>query len=273
MPVDPLPADPLPADPLNRAQPTGRPPSTPAGHPLGRRLRELRKSTRRMLGTRFGAIALRRLWAAAAKTRLHDDIRRRLREEQGPCVLAFWHGRGVLTGAFHGPETTDVLVSASEDGTMATEILHGLGYHIIRGSSSKYGVRALREMIESLQGGMDVAITPDGPRGPMHGMSQGVVFMSKATRLPVLPLGLAVDRAWRLDSWDHYAIPKLRAEIVACYGEPLQVPRETPAEGFDEYARIIRDRLRSAEREAFAHLGRAPDWADWVPDAPPADWP
>ena len=149
---------------------------------------------------------------------------------------------------------------------MATTILKRLGYEIIRGSSSRGGVRALREMLACLERGKHVALTPDGPRGPMHSMSPGAAFMSRATGVPVLPIGFGITRARRLDTWDQYTLPRLGSRLVTSCEEPIQVPREASGDALAEYSTRIRAAIRKAEREAFAHLDLEPDWADWVPE-------
>ncbi len=226
------------------------------------RLRKLRNAAGRRLGTRFGALAIRALARSWEHTELGSEHRRRAECDHAALLVAMWHGRGVVGAAFYDAASCRVLVSASEDGSMATTILGRLGYEIIRGSSSRGGVRALREMIVCLQGGQHVGITPDGPRGPLHSMSPGLAFLSRATGAPVLPLGLAVDRAWRLDTWDDYCIPKPRARVVAVYRPVIQVPRDADNETLQTYSQRIRQSLLDAEREGFAHLGLEPDWED-----------
>lgn len=226
------------------------------------RLRKLRNAAGRRLGTRFGAVAIRALARSWQRTELGSENRRRAERDHPALLVATWHGRGVMGAAFYDAMSCQVLVSASEDGSMATTILGRLGYEIIRGSSSKGGVRALREMIACLQGGQHVGITPDGPRGPLHSMSPGLVFLSRATGAPVLPIGLAVDRAWRLDTWDDYCIPRPRARVVAVYQPVIHVPRDADNDTLQEYSRRIRQSLIDAEREGFAHLGLEPDWED-----------
>jgi lysophospholipid acyltransferase (LPLAT)-like uncharacterized protein len=158
--------------------------------PRKRRLRKLRNTSGRWLGRQFGAAAIVQMARFCRKSELNGSIRERAESEHKGLILAFWHGRGVLASPYYRPGNTAVLVSASEDGSMATTILKRLGYEIIRGSSSRGGVRALREMLACLERGKHVALTPDGPRGPMHSMSPGAAFMSRATGVPVLPIGL-----------------------------------------------------------------------------------
>lgn len=229
----------------------------------------MRNSTGRWLGYHLGASAIRGLGRVCRKIELEGDVRRQAEAEHGALILAVWHGRGVLAAPFYPTEQATVLVSASSDGSMATKILDDLGYEIIRGSSSRRGVRAVREMIKTLDGGKHVAITPDGPQGPMHSIGPGTAFVARATGVPIMPVGFACDRAWHLNTWDRYTVPRPGARVVACYQEPLEVPRKASTGDLAEISRRLRERLREAERQAFAHLGQEPDWGpvpDWEPD-------
>lgn len=229
------------------------------------RWRKFRQRVTRRLAVRFGARFIRYLGDHCEKVELHRTVREEA-EEGGPVLIALWHGRSAAAAPFFGQDTTAVLVSASEDGKVATTILAELGYEIIRGSSSRGGVRALREMIAALRSGKHVAMTPDGPRGPMHSMSPGVTFLSRATETTILPVGIAVDRSWELSSWDHYTLPRPGARLVCAYQPALVVPRKADPETLAQCSSELRRRIREAEREAAAHLGQEPDWAGWLPE-------
>jgi lysophospholipid acyltransferase (LPLAT)-like uncharacterized protein len=175
-------------------------------------------------------------------------------------ILALWHGRMLPAVRPLSRENLHVLVSMSGDGDVSEQLLLGFRFKIVRGSRSKGGARALREMLAILDTGGVVAITPDGPRGPRHGMNPGLAWMAKATGYPILPMGFAVDRAWRLDSWDRFTIPKPRSRVAIALGEPVRVARKA---GEDEMARatdLVRERLIDAETRAFRHLGVEPDF-------------
>ena len=232
------------------------------------RWRKARQRAVRRLAVRFGARFIRFLGARCEQIELNRE-HRDAAEVEGQVLIALWHGRSAAAAPFFGQETTAVLVSASEDGKVATTILGELGYEIIRGSSSRGGVRALRELISALRAGKHVAMTPDGPRGPMHSVSPGVAFLSRATATPILPVGIAADRSWELSSWDHYTVPSPRARLVCAYQPTLLVPRDASAEDLAQVSTELRLRVRAAEREAAAHLGQEPDWIDWAPEEEP----
>lgn len=236
---------------------------------LRKRYRLWRNRVTRRAAARLGPRTVRLIARTCRTSELGREHRVAAEEEHGGALLlALWHGRALLAATIYGTEQTAVLVSESDDGTFATRILHAFGYDVIRGSTAKGGVRALREMISSLRGGKHLVITPDGPLGPMHSMSAGVAFLARATGAPVLPVGFAIDRAWRLRTWDSFAIPKPRAHVVACYGRAVAVAREATNAELADASNAVREELRAAERRAFAHLGLEPDWSAAVPDAP-----
>lgn len=175
-------------------------------------------------------------------------------------LIALWHGRMLCGVHAHRATRFHVLVSPSDDGSLTTLLLRAFGFRIVRGSTSRRGARALREMLELLQSGGVVVITPDGPRGPRHGVNPGLAWMARATGYPIQPIAFAADRAWHLSSWDNFTIPKPRARVVIDWGELMHVPREaTPAE-LERVSQELRSRLMSAEARAFAQLGCEVDW-------------
>ena len=252
---EPVPADMNPASPEEPG--TGRP---------GRRgpLRRLFKRVRRRIGlylvSACGPFVLGRLartWKMEVIGEEHLD--RALGESRGH-FMSLWHGRMVLGLPHHGKRDWHVLVSPSADGDISQRLLEGFDYAVIRGSSSRGGARALREMLAVLERGSVLIITPDGPRGPRHSMNPGLAWMARATGYPIVPIGFGVDRAWRLRSWDRFTIPKPGARIVMIYGAPVHVDRGGGAEELERATRRVQEGMLEAERRAFAALGVAVDW-------------
>ena len=174
--------------------------------------------------------------------------------------MALWHGRMLPSIPPYVGQDFAILVSPSADGDLSKGLLNTFGYEIIRGSSSRGGARALREMLAALGRGSIVAITPDGPRGPRHSMNPGLAWMARATGFPVLPTGFVSDRMWHAKSWDRYNIPKPRAHIAVVYGTPVRVARDASEEEMEAVTETIRTTLIDVEREGFAHFGQEPDF-------------
>ena len=181
--------------------------------------------------------------------------------KEGPgCFLSMWHGRMIFALPTYARRGWHVLVSLSGDGDISEKLLEANGYFVIRGSSSRGGARALREMLKVLDEGAVLFITPDGPRGPMHAMNPGLAFMARATGRKIVPLGFAADRAWHADSWDHFTIPKPFARDCVVYGEPVSVSREADDEAQEQATKLVQSRTLAAEREGFEHIGCEVDW-------------
>lgn len=221
------------------------------------------KAVRRRVGDRLlralGPSTLTRLsrtWKTELVGGEHYDHALR----QGGLILSLWHGRMIVPIEFFRGKPWHILVSPSEDGDLSERLLQAMGFGVIRGSSSRGGARALREMLEVLDAHGVVVVTPDGPRGPMHSMNVGVAWMAKATGRPIVPLGSSVDRAWHLASWDRFTIPKPRARVVFGYGEPIHVSREADGAELARVSEHLRERMLAVEREGFERLGVQPDW-------------
>lgn len=176
--------------------------------------------------------------------------------EGGGHFMALWHGKMLVGLPHYGGRGYKVLVSASGDGDISEHLLESFGYGVIRGSSSRGGARALREMLVALRQGNVLVITPDGPRGPTHSMNPGLAWMSRATGYGVVPCGFASTRSWRANSWDRLMIPKPWARVVFFYEEPVFVAREADEEEQARATELIRERMLNAERQAALVLGQ-----------------
>src|SRR5262245_39324362 len=164
------------------------------------------------------APALLRLLAFTWRVQRRGDAGWHLLTSDRPWLVAMWHGRmlALMPLSMHRRRNIGVLVSPSDDGHLATRALRSFGFVSIRGSLSRGGARALREMTDTLQAGKQLVVTPDGPRGPRHSMNVGLCWLARKTGAPILPVGFACNRAWRLRSWDRFTIPKPFARIVVC---------------------------------------------------------
>jgi hypothetical protein len=138
----------------------------------------------------------------------------------------------------HRDEGIAILISTHADGEIITRVALSLGNRAVRGSSSRGGARALLELAAQLQSGSDVAVTPDGPRGPRRVFAAGAVVAAMRARAPIVALGATVDRFWRLRSWDRLVIPKPFARITVRYSEPTYVAATTPRGAEAEAARF-----------------------------------
>ncbi|MDR2463952.1 MAG: lysophospholipid acyltransferase family protein [Verrucomicrobiales bacterium] len=148
---------------------------------------------------------------------------------QRPLLIAFWHNRLVMMPwlfrkYFKGGLPGKVMISASRDGQLITDIIKRFDIGTFRGSSSKHGIRAMREMARELEHARFVlAFTPDGPRGPVYQVQPGIIYLAAHSGLPIVPVTYHLSWKWRADSWDQMPLPLpfTRCELVI--GKPLRV--------------------------------------------------
>jgi lysophospholipid acyltransferase (LPLAT)-like uncharacterized protein len=142
-----------------------------------------------------------------------------------PVVFTLWHGRLLPCTYHHRGQGVVTLVSLHRDGEYITRAVRRWGYTAVRGSSSRGGLEALRELIRHVKQGRSLAITPDGPRGPFQKMKPGPAIIAKRTGAPIIPVASAASRGWFFGSWDRFLIPQPFARCQIAYGEPVFVPR------------------------------------------------
>ena len=157
-------------------------------------------------------------------------------QERTPVIFVFWHGRLLPLIHIHRHQGTVVLVSEHRDGDYLARLLHHFGFGTVRGSSTRGGVRGLKGLIRAARAGRDLAITPDGPRGPDRELKLGVLTVARMTGLPLVPVGVGITSAWRVRSWDGLLVPKPFSTVQVAYGLPTLVPRNADQAEIDEVA-------------------------------------
>jgi lysophospholipid acyltransferase (LPLAT)-like uncharacterized protein len=143
-------------------------------------------------------------------------------------LFCFWH-TGILPVFYlgHGCGVT-ALVSGSRDGERLSAVLQRWGYELVRGSSSRNGLSALRECIRRVSAGRNVVVTPDGPTGPALHLKPGVAQTALLSGSPVVAVACRAARAWRLSSWDRFTIPRPFSVVDIRASEPID-PKEFQA--------------------------------------------
>jgi lysophospholipid acyltransferase (LPLAT)-like uncharacterized protein len=181
----------------------------------------------------FG-FGLYRLWARTLRLQVEDSENVIDLVRNQPVIFAIWHNRLLMLPRVFDPcfpsRQSFGLISASRDGDLVAVLIERSGYGTIRGSSSRKGVIALRQLVDTLAAGMNVLITPDGPRGPVYEASQGIVFLAQRTGAPVVPIHMEYSSCWRLKSWDRFFVPRPFAKLRAIFGAPIQVQPSADAD-------------------------------------------
>ena len=219
-----------------------------------------RRRWRDRVVARFGARLLRllvRSLGASARVHLADPAAvERLRIRSEPAILVLWHRQLFLCSYLLHRELVrrglplTVLISRSRDGDIGTRLGELLGARIVRGSSSRGGGAALRQLCRVVADGGWPVMIPDGPRGPAGVAKTGPVALARLTGAPLVPVGLAASRAWRLGSWDRTVVPKPFARLSLVVGEPIAVSRDLPTSDLRSAATALTVALDRVEEQA-----------------------
>jgi lysophospholipid acyltransferase (LPLAT)-like uncharacterized protein len=153
----------------------------------------------------------------------HEERWRPLFDAGRPIVYLLWHEVLLPLLWHHRRQGVVIVVSENRDGQYLSDFARILGYRSVRGSSSRGAARALLGAVRELRSGCSVAFTPDGPRGPRRELKPGVVAAAQRGGGVIVPVHALADRAWRLDSWDRFLIPKPGARVTVAYGRPFEV--------------------------------------------------
>ncbi len=175
----------------------------------------------------------------------------------GPVIYCIWHDR--ILPVPHAwrkicrtPRRLSVLTSASHDGAVLAHAMSVFGIGAVRGSSSRRAVAALVGMRQALRGGSDIAVTPDGPRGPRHVMQAGVLKLAETSAAPLVPVHVECSSAWRLKTWDRFLIPKPFSRVRVIFDEALAVPAGLADDDFEAWRRRLEDILRRGAGETLS---------------------
>jgi lysophospholipid acyltransferase (LPLAT)-like uncharacterized protein len=149
----------------------------------------------------------------------HDHDVRRLRAARQPIVFMLWHGQLLPLLYHHRAEGVVVMISEHADGEIIAGIAENLGFNTVRGSTSRGAARALLGAARVVADGHDLAVTPDGPRGPARTIAPGSAIVAQRTGAPVIGVGVGVRSSWRLKSWDAFLIPRPFATVRIAYSD------------------------------------------------------
>lgn len=167
-----------------------------------------------------------------------------------PC---YWHQNHILCSSYlrewikRGYKLC-FLVSGSVDGEVPERIVSSWGAKVIRGSANQSGALALRDQQQMMKNGYSIVTTVDGPRGPKLEVKAGAILMARIADAPIVPLACAADRAWHMNTWDGFIVPKPFARVVVAVGEPYRIKPDVPLKELEPIRLAVQEKILSLTR-------------------------
>lgn len=139
-----------------------------------------------------------------------------------PFIVSFWHGHLLMLAcAWQWQKPFHMLISNHKDGRIISKTMEHFGIHNISGSTDKQGFQAARQILKTLKANHVVGITPDGPRGPLEEISDGILQMAKLAKVDIIPIAYSAKRMKKLNSWDRFRIVMPFSKGTFVVGKPI----------------------------------------------------
>lgn len=167
-----------------------------------------------------------------------------------PGIGVFWHDRLLMMPFAYEGKNLSFLVSPHRDGQVVGRALKKFGFIPILGSSTRGGASAIKSMMRAIRNGSDIAIVPDGPRGPRHRLQFGVIELARRTGAPILPISFSASKKKIFNTWDRFLLPYPFSKGVFVWGEPIYVDRYGDREYLEEMRCLVEKRLNELTDEA-----------------------
>jgi lysophospholipid acyltransferase (LPLAT)-like uncharacterized protein len=181
------------------------------------------------------------------------------REAQGRNIFAFWHGRMLYPIYYYTRTITTakaaILISQSKDGDYGEALVKRLNGTCIRGSSSRGGFKALNDLSNLLAKDYNLALTPDGPRGPAYHAQVGILKLAQYSQATIIPTTYNASRKITLKSWDRFIIPLPFCRVHLAFGDPITIPQESNKKEVEVFRQSLEDVLLRLDGECEKALG------------------
>ncbi len=195
--------------------------------------------------------------ASTLRFRIPQDSDAFGRNSSQRFIFVIWHNRLAMSLVLYNryvrvsnpARRMAAIVSASRDGGLLAHALELFGVQPVRGSTSRRGPQALRELVTCAEQGFDLAITPDGPRGPPYVVQGGVIYLGQLTGMSILPISCVTKPKLELRSWDRFQVPLPFSVCEVRSGNLMRVPRTADEPEREELRRQLEQTLRDLGRE------------------------
>ena len=184
----------------------------------------------------------------------NDDLSIKMWKEKKPFILAFWHSQLMMIGyVWKSKSVLNMLASSHSDGRFGAYIA---GHFNLKNISieAKNKSPSLRKIFKILNDGHYLGITPDGPRGPNQKVSEGIIKIAINSQVPIIPLGFASNKNFRLKSWDSFLITYPFSKCNFVWGDPITIPSTTKDNEIDKYKKFLEEKINNCISKAKLEL-------------------
>ena len=187
------------------------------------------------LGSLIFSLLMRAMFLTARVKRDFPESMQAYFRGEIPAIFCFWHGRMIMHPFVKPPHRKMfVLISHHNDGALITATMRWLGIDSVRINSRRSNTATLRQLVKVTEHSDNIAITPDGPRGPFQQAAGGAAYVASKTGYPIVPVTFSARRHWRLRSWDQFLIPKFFTQIHFIASAPIHVANDTTDADLDQ---------------------------------------
>ena len=184
----------------------------------------------------------------------NDQLSKKMLLDKKPFILAFWHSQLMMVGfVWKSKNTLNMLASSHSDGRFGSYIA---GHFNLKNISimAKNKSPSLRKVFKILNEKNYIGITPDGPRGPNKKVSEGIIKIAMHSQVPIIPLGFASNKNFKLNSWDSFLITYPFSKCNFVWGDPITIPSSTKENEIEKYKIFLEDKINSCVSIAQSEL-------------------
>jgi hypothetical protein len=218
-------------------------------------LKPLKKKLVVRLGPWFAYWTVKILARTMRFEEIHPEIPRRFWDKGIPFIVAFWHARLLMMPLAYKGKGLSFLVSPHRDGQVVGKALERFGFHAILGSTTRKGFSGFKKMVKAH--GSDIAIVPDGPRGPRCRAQIGVVELARLTGRSVIPLTFSASKRIIFNTWDRFLLPYPFSKGVFIFGEPIEMDQHGDRAHLEEKRILLENRLNELTESADHYFDKS----------------
>ncbi|RPI03924.1 MAG: DUF374 domain-containing protein [Calditrichaeota bacterium] len=175
---------------------------------------------------------------------------------KAPILFLAWHGRMLLPVYIHRGQRVVAMVSEHTDGEIIAQTVTRLGFRTVRGSSTRGGRKAFRDMLHHLRRGEHCTILPDGPQGPALEIKSGAILLAQLSGAVILPITFAAEKAITIQSWDRFTLWRPFSRVLLIYGEPIKLPRKMGQQEVEEKRTMVEQKMRKLLADVDEMVGK-----------------